>query len=84
MATAKATALCGLGWSVGREAGFSAALLVKPSSFGRNDNVFVVGCIGIFAAAKMAHLNDDEAVVKMGHPVLMGSPVFFGLGWGRG
>jgi hypothetical protein len=26
--------------------------------------------IGIFATTKMAHLSDDEAVAKMGHPVL--------------
>ena len=27
--------------------------------------------IGIFATAKMAHLSDDEAVAKMGHPVFV-------------
>ncbi len=25
-------------------------------------------CVGIFAAAKIAHLSDDETVAKMGHP----------------
>jgi hypothetical protein len=25
--------------------------------------------VGIFAAAKMAHLSDDETVAKMGHPI---------------
>jgi hypothetical protein len=32
------------------------------------DLFFWVG-IGIFAAAKMAHLSDDETVAKMGHPM---------------
>ena len=27
-----------------------------------------VWSIGIFAAAKMAHLSDDKTVAKMGHP----------------
>jgi hypothetical protein len=27
--------------------------------------------IGIFAAAKIAHLIDDETVAKMGHPVVL-------------
>jgi hypothetical protein len=27
--------------------------------------------IGIFAAAKMAHLIDDETVAKMGHPIVV-------------
>jgi hypothetical protein len=27
-------------------------------------------CVGIFAAAKIAHLSDDETVAKMGHPDL--------------
>jgi hypothetical protein len=27
--------------------------------------------IGIFAAAKIAHLIDDETVAKMGHPVVV-------------
>ena len=30
-----------------------------------------VECIGIFAAAKIAHLIDDETVAKMGHPVVV-------------
>jgi hypothetical protein len=30
-----------------------------------------VESIGIFAAAKMAHLSDDETVAKMGHPILV-------------
>ncbi len=34
----------------------------------------------IFAAAKMAHLSDDTAVAKMGHPVLGNS--FFASGAG--
>jgi hypothetical protein len=28
-------------------------------------------CIEICAAAKMAHLSDDETVAKMGHPVVV-------------
>jgi hypothetical protein len=32
--------------------------------------------VGIFAAAKIAHLSDDEAVAKMGHPMAaLGSDV---------
>jgi len=27
--------------------------------------------VGIFAAAKMAHLSDDKAVAKMGHPMVV-------------
>jgi hypothetical protein len=27
--------------------------------------------IGVFAAAKMAHLIDDKTVAKMGHPVVV-------------
>ena len=30
-----------------------------------------VETIGIFAAAKIAHLSDDKAVAKMGHPILV-------------
>jgi hypothetical protein len=30
--------------------------------------------IGIFAAAKMTHLIDDEIVAKMGHPAYFMSP----------
>ena len=28
-------------------------------------------CVGIFAAAKMAHLSDDKTVAKMGYPALI-------------
>ena len=38
---------------------------LKPSGMGE------VRGIGIFAAAKIAHLSDDETVAKMGHPVLV-------------
>jgi hypothetical protein len=43
----------------------------------RADGMGWVWSIGIFAAAKMAHLSDDETVAKMGHPDLdVGHPSF--------
>jgi hypothetical protein len=38
---------------------------------GRNRPEWAVRVIGIFAAAKMTHLINDETVAKMGHPVVV-------------
>ena len=43
----------------------------KVGNRAEHDPFLRVESVGIFAAAKMAHLSDDKTVAKMGHPIVV-------------